>query len=249
MRYFIELAYNGKNYHGWQKQPNAPSVQGQIESKLSILLKKEIEVVGCGRTDTGVHAKQYFLHIELDQPVDTVKLGYQLNSILPKDISVYRVFEVAETAHARFSATAREYEYWISTRPDPFANEQSLLCSTPLNIAAMNEAAKLLLSHTDFECFSKVHTDVKTFDCHITKALWEERSNHKLVFTIAANRFLRNMVRAIVGTLLNVGKGKISIAEVQAILDSKNRSEAGESVAAHGLFLTQISYPENELIT
>jgi tRNA pseudouridine38-40 synthase len=248
MRYFIELAYNGKNYHGWQKQPNAPSVQGQIESKLSILLKKEIEVVGCGRTDTGVHAKQYFLHIELDQPIDTVKLCYQLNSILPKDISVYRIFEVAEAAHVRFSASAREYEYWISTRPDPFANELSLLCSTPLNLPAMNEAAKLLLAHTDFECFSKVHTDVKTFNCQITKAYWEERPNYKLVFTIAADRFLRNMVRAIVGTLLNVGKGKINITDVQVILKSKNRGEAGESVAAHGLFLTKISYPENELI-
>ncbi|MDZ4667145.1 MAG: tRNA pseudouridine(38-40) synthase TruA [bacterium] len=247
MRYFIKLAYNGKNYHGWQKQPNAHSVQGEIESKLSILLKENIEITGCGRTDTGVHAKAYFLHFELDRTIDTKKLGTQLNSILPRDISIYEVYEVDNGLHARFSASSREYEYWISTRPDPFAHELSLLCTTELNLAAMNEAAAILLKHTDFECFSKVHTDVKTFNCQITHAQWEIQPNHKLVFTIRADRFLRNMVRAIVGTLLNVGKGKISAADVTQILQSKNRSEAGESVAAHGLFLTKITYQEKEL--
>jgi tRNA pseudouridine38-40 synthase len=243
MRYFIHLAYNGKTFHGWQKQPNAPTVQSEIEERLSLLLRQEIEVVGCGRTDTGVHAKQYFLHFDLDQTVETEKLAFQLNAILPKDISIYEVFEVDDHTHARFSATQRTYEYWISTRPDPFAHRLSFLHTKPLNIIAMNEAAQLLLGHTDFECFSKVHTDVKTFNCKITQAVWEERENHKLVFTISADRFLRNMVRAIVGTLLNVGKGKITIDDVQKILNSKNRSEAGESVLAHGLFLTNISYP------
>jgi tRNA pseudouridine38-40 synthase len=242
MRYFIHLSYNGRNYHGWQKQPNALSVQGEIEEKLSLLLRQEIEVVGCGRTDSGVHAKEYFLHFELDQTFDTEKLGFQLNAILPKDIAIYQVYEVEDRTHARFSATAREYEYWISTLPDPFAHELSYLYTKPLNINAMNEAAQLLLAHTNFESFSKVHTDVKTFNCKITHAFWEERDHHKLVFTIKADRFLRNMVRAIVGTLLNVGKGKISVADVTQILQSKNRSEAGESVPAHGLFLAKISY-------
>ncbi|MCF8254968.1 MAG: tRNA pseudouridine(38-40) synthase TruA [Bacteroidia bacterium] len=244
MRYFIELAYNGKNYHGWQKQPNATSVQETLESKLSILLKEEIDVIGCGRTDTGVHAKNYFLHFETEAIFDTERLNFQLNSILPKDITIFSIFRVEPNFHARFDATEREYEYWISTKPDPFHFELSLLYTKPLDIEAMNETAKLLLSHSDFECFSKVHTDVKTFICNVTYAKWELRENGKLVFTIRADRFLRNMVRAIVGTLLEVGKGKINQEDFKQILQSKNRSEAGMSVAAHGLFLTKISYPD-----
>ncbi|MDP3928302.1 MAG: tRNA pseudouridine(38-40) synthase TruA [Bacteroidota bacterium] len=243
MRYFIHLAYLGKNYHGWQKQPNAASVQEELENKLSILLKESIEVVGCGRTDTGVHAKQYYLHVDLVQPIDTEKIGFQLNAILPKDIAVYEVFEVAENLHARFSAINRSYEYWISTKPNPFANELSFLYTKPLDIKAMNEAAQLLLKHRDFECFCKVHTDVKTFICEIQTAYWEEKPEGFLVFHITANRFLRNMVRAIVGTLLDVGKGKLSTPEFEQILNSKNRGEAGMSVAANGLFLSNVSYP------
>jgi tRNA pseudouridine38-40 synthase len=242
MRYFIHLAYFGKHYHGWQKQPNAKSIQEEIETKLSILLKENIAVVGCGRTDTGVHAKQYYLHLDLDQPIDCEKLATQLNAILPKDISVYEVFEVAENMHARFSALSRQYEYWISLKANPFAQDLSYLYTKPLAVNKMNEAAKRLLLHQDFECFSKLHTDVKTFNCQIKSAQWEINADGFLVFTIEADRFLRNMVRAIVGTLLEVGKGKINTADFQKILDSKNRSEAGMSVPAQGLFLSKVSY-------
>ena len=243
MRYFVHLAYHGKNYHGWQKQPNASSVQEEIEKKISILLSEPTEVVGCGRTDTGVHARSYYLHFDAHKTLDPIQFAYKLNALLPKDISIYEVFEVQEEAHARFDAISRSYEYHIHTLPNPFTHELSLLYAHTLDVAAMNEAAALLLTHTDFECFSKVHTDVKTFNCKITHAHWEYITPQQLVFSITADRFLRNMVRAIVGTLLDVGKGKISVQTVTEILASKNRSKAGESVAAHGLFLTEIIYP------
>lgn len=242
MRYFIRLGYSGKNYCGWQKQPNAPSVQAEIETKLSTLLRQETEIVGCGRTDTGVHAKEYFAHFEIDQKLDGPVVCFKLNAMLAKDIVIYEVFLVEPNLHARFDAKLREYEYWISTLPDPFLHELSYLYPRPLNIEAMNEAAALIMSHTDFECFSKVHTDVKTFNCKITHANWQVMPNNKLLFTIRADRFLRNMVRAIVGTLLEVGKGKLTLAQVEAILLSKNRSEAGQSMPAHGLYLSKISY-------
>ncbi|MCG9879477.1 MAG: tRNA pseudouridine(38-40) synthase TruA [Bacteroidia bacterium] len=242
MRYFVHLAYHGKPYHGWQKQPNAHSVQEEIESKLSILLKTPIQVVGCGRTDTGVHAKQYYLHMDLVQPIDTEKVCFQLNAILPKDIAIFEIFEVKLDLHARFSAISRQYEYWICRKANPFAQDISYFYSKPLHVEAMNQAALLLLGSHDFECFSKVHTDVKTFICDVRFAQWQAREDGFLVFTIEADRFLRNMVRAIVGTLLEVGKGKVSIDEFKAILQSKNRSEAGMSVAAQGLFLSKISY-------
>lgn len=243
MRYFIELAYNGKNYHGWQKQPNAMSVQEMLEAKLSTLLRKETEVVGCGRTDTGVHAKQYMAHFEYEEALESKEFCYKLNAMLPKDIAIYKVFEVSEKLHARFDASMREYEYHICTKPTPFLNELAWVYTRDLDIALMNEAAATLLGHTDFECFSKVHTDVKTFNCAISHAGWTIREDGMLVFTIRADRFLRNMVRAIVGTLVNVGKGKTSLAQFEEILRSKNRSEAGESVPACGLYLTQIHYP------
>lgn len=243
MRYFIHLAYFGKNYHGWQKQPNALSVQEEIENKLSILLKKPLETIGCGRTDTGVHAKQFYLHVDLDQAIDAEIVCFKLNAMLPKDISIFEVFEVENSLHARFSAISRQYEYWISTKPNPFAVEQSLLYTKPLDIDAMNAAANLLLSHTDFECFSKVKTDVKTFICKISYAQWELKPNNFLVFTIEADRFLRNMVRAIVGTLLDIGNGKLSLIDFEQILKNKNRSEAGMSAEARGLFLSKVTYP------
>lgn len=242
MRYFTQLAYFGKNYHGWQKQPNAISVQEEIENKLCILLKKPVEVIGCGRTDTGVHAKQYYLHLDLDEAIDTEKICFKLNALLPKDISIISIFEVPKELHARFSAISRQYEYWISTKPNPFAVDQSYLYTKPLDIHAMNGAAKLLLSYNDFECFSKVHTDVKTFICKITHAQWEIKANNFLVFTIEADRFLRNMVRAIVGTLLDIGSGKLSLIDFENILKSKNRSEAGMSAEARGLFLSKVIY-------
>lgn len=241
-RYFVQLAYHGKNYHGWQKQPNAHSVQEEIESKLSILLKYPVTVVGCGRTDTGVHAKQYYLHMDLVQPIDTEKICFQMNAILPKDIAIFEIKEVPAHLHARFDAISRQYEYWIARKANPFAQDTSFFYNKPLNVEAMNEAALLLIGKQDFECFSKVHTDVKTFICDVKFAHWEDRENDFLVFTIEADRFLRNMVRAIVGTLLEVGKEKVSLEEFKAILKSKNRSEAGMSVAPQGLFLSKIGY-------
>ncbi len=242
MRYFVELAYNGKNFHGWQKQPNAHSVQAEIEEKISVLLKEEVELTGCGRTDAGVHARQFFAHFDTEILFDSDKMGMQLNAMLPKDIVIERVWQVEEDQHARFSATFREYEYWITTKPTPFLYELSSLYRKPLDIVAMNQASKLLLDHTDFECFSKVHTDVKTFNCKIFRADWEMRDNNMLVFTICADRFLRNMVRAVVGTLLDIGYHKMDEENLKRILENKNRSEAGVSVPAQGLFLTRVGY-------
>jgi tRNA pseudouridine38-40 synthase len=242
MRYFIKLAYNGKNYHGWQIQPNATSVQGEIQEKLSILLKQNTEIVGCGRTDTGVHAKVYFAHFENQEALDTEKFCHQLNAILPKAIVIYEVFLVQDQMHARFNALERAYEYVIATEPNPFTHELSWFVPKKLDVEAMNQAAQLLLTHKDFECFSKVHTDVKTFLCDIRYAHWEMNANKELVFTVKADRFLRNMVRAIVGTLVEVGKGKVTLSDFKQILESKNRSEAGQSVPAHGLFLSDVKY-------
>lgn len=241
MRYFIELSYHGKNYHGWQIQPDAISVQQKVNTALSIMLQKEINVVGAGRTDTGVHASQMFAHFDLEkQVVDNAV--FKLNSILPKDIVVYQVFLVEDEKHARFDALSRSYEYKISLGRNPFLVDFSWQIHTQrFDIDAMNEAAKLLLEYKDFESFSKVKTDVYTFICDITEAVWTQKEN-ELIFHISANRFLRNMVRAIVGTLLEVGSGKISIEDFRQIIESKNRSKAGLSVPAKGLFLTAIKY-------
>ena len=212
MRYFIELSYHGKNYHGWQIQPDAISVQQKVNTALSIMLQKEINVVGAGRTDTGVHASQMFAHFDLEkQVVDNAV--FKLNSILPKDIVVYQIFLVEDEKHARFNALSRSYEYKISLGRNPFLVDFSWQIHTQrFDIDAMNEAAKLLLEYKDFESFSKVKTDVYTFICDITEAVWTQKEN-ELIFHISANRFLRNMVRAIVGTLLEVGSGKISIED------------------------------------
>lgn len=241
MRYFIELAYNGTNYHGWQYQPNAASVQETLNTALSTILKTSIDVVGAGRTDTGVHAKQMFAHFDFDAEIDVAFLIHKLNSFLPKDIAIINLHKVHETAHARFDATKRTYEYHIHTQKNVFENEGSWYYPSKLDIDAMNEATKLLFSHTDFECFSKVNTDVNTFNCKIEEAYWQQNAD-KLIFTIAADRFLRNMVRAIVGTIINIGLGKITLHDFQTILESKDRNQAGFSVPAHGLYLTKIEY-------
>lgn len=242
MRYFIQLAYNGKNYHGWQKQINAHSVQSEIENKLAVILQQQIDLTGCGRTDTGVHAKQFYAHFDIEIPIDEAVLCRQLNAMLPKDIIIVKIFLVQPEHHARFSAIYREYEYFISTEPTPFLYELSSLYTKPLDVDAMNHASLLLLNHTDFECFSKVHTDVHTFNCKVSKAIWEIRENNMLVFTIRADRFLRNMVRAIVGTMLDIGYHKINEQKFKEILQSNNRSEAGFSAPAHGLFLSKVGY-------
>lgn len=242
MRYFIKLAYNGKNYHGWQSQPNASSVQETLTKALCLLLKKEIEIVGAGRTDSGVHAKQMYAHFDIDEPLDATYWMQKLNSYLPKDIVIFEFIKVKDDAHARFDAKSRTYEYYIHTFKDAFINEDSWYYSNALDLVKMNEAAKVLLEYEDFECFSKTNTDVFTFNCSITEAFWIQKDN-QLIFTITANRFLRNMVRAIVGTLINIGLGKNSIEDLRNIIESKNRNLAGFSVPAHGLFLTKITYP------
>lgn len=242
MRYFIEFAYNGKNYCGWQFQPHSPSVQETLNKALSTLLRTEIDVVGAGRTDTGVHARQMFAHFDHEEIKDTAKLVQRLNSFLPADIAVYRFISLHDDAHARFDATQRTYEYHIHTFKDAFDNEGSWYNFQPLDVEKMNEAAQLLFNYTDFKCFSKTHTDVRTFNCDIMEARWEQHGN-KLVFTVSADRFLRNMVRAIVGTLVNVGLGKISIDDFKAIIESRDRGQAGFSVPAHGLYLTKVIYP------
>lgn len=243
MRYFIEIAYNGKNYFGWQRQPKQMSVQQVIEESLSTLLREDIKITGAGRTDAGVHAKQLFAHFDFEAINNTKALVFRINSFLPKDISVVNIFQVKDNAHARFDAVAREYEYVISLRKDPFSQDFAYQLNKIPDVDLMNKTAELLFNHIDFQCFSRSKTDVKTYNCVISKARWELIDN-KLTFTISADRFLRNMVRAIVGTLLDVGFGKTSAEDFQAILNSKNRSKAGASAPAHGLYLTKVKYPE-----
>lgn len=242
MRYFIEFAYNGKMYHGFQSQPNAASVQETLENALSVLLRQKIAIVGAGRTDAGVHAKQMFAHFDTENPIEPSKMVSKLNSFLPISIVIYRIIAVENQAHARFDAVARTYHYFIHTYKDAFLNETSWLYSQKLDLEKMNAACEILIQYTDFECFSKVHTDVNTFNCKITEAFWTQNGN-QLKFTISADRFLRNMVRAIVGTLINIGTGKLQITDLHAIIESKNRSKAGFSVPAQGLYLVKIDYP------
>ena len=241
MRYFIELSYKGTNYHGWQIQPDASSVQEEITKALATILQEKILLVGAGRTDAGVHASQMFAH------VDTVKklsnnYVHKLNAILPNDIVIKSIKEVSDETHARFDAVSRTYEYRILLGRDPFLLETTWqLHQKNLQIEKMNEAANLLFKYEDFESFSKVKTDVNTFNCTIMKAVWTLEDKH-LIFHIKANRFLRNMVRAIVGTLIEVGLGKKTVEDFRKIIESKKRSEAGLSVPAKGLFLTEVCY-------
>ena len=242
MRYFIEFAYKGTNYHGWQMQPEAISVQEVLTKATNLILKDSFELVGAGRTDAGVHASQMFAHFDTDVTIDFDQTIRKLNSFLPEDIVVFKIFSVSDDAHARFDATARTYNYKINLKKDPFSKDLSWYHFRNLNVEKMNEAAKILLEYEDFECFSKTHTDVFTFNCNITEAFWT-LNNNELIFTISANRFLRNMVRAIVGTLINIGLEKLEVQDIRKIIESKNRGMAGFSVPAHGLYLTKVSYP------
>ena len=242
MRYFIELAYNGRAYHGWQNQPDAVSVQETLETALFTLLQVPTPVVGAGRTDAGVHATQYFAHFDAEILPDPQKLIFKLNSLLASDIAVYNLFEVHPEAHARFDAISRSYEYHIIQQKDPFFSETAHLVKNELDLDKMNLAAFRLKEYTDFKCFSKSKTDVKTYNCDIKSAIWEKQEN-KLVFKITADRFLRNMVRAIVGTLLEIGLGKIPVEQLEEIIKSRDRQNAGTSVPAKALFLTGIEYP------
>lgn len=244
MRFFIEIAYNGKNYHGWQIQPDDISVQEVLEKTISTVLQEEIKVVGAGRTDAGVHAKQLFVHFDSLRNFETTDLVLKLNSLLPKDISVQNIFQTNGEAHARFDAIEREYEYIISLKKNPFSEDFSHLLHKVPNVILMNEAAKVLLNYTDFQCFSRSKTDVKTYYCTIKEAGWRAKGS-QLIFSIKADRFLRNMVRAIVGTLLDVGFEKITLEQFHDIINSKDRSKAGTSAPAKGLFLTKVVYPEN----
>ena len=256
MRYFIFFGYDGTNYHGWQIQPNANSVQQELQRALSILLRKEIEVVGAGRTDTGVHARNMAAHFdwgsEEDSPEAKVSKGqlpiapdqlvYRLNRILPRDIAVYEVREVDSEKHARFSATSRTYHYYIHTRKDPFERHYSLQMNYPLDFEKMNEAAQYFLQHEDYAAFCKAGGDNKTTICHVTAARWVQTSPTTWYFEITANRFLRNMVRAVVGTLIDVGRGKITMEQFLDILHNGSRSDAGESMPGNALFLEDVGY-------
>ena len=244
MRYFIEIAYNGKNYHGWQIQPDAVSVQEVLERTLSTILRKEIKVTGAGRTDTGVHARQLFAHFDCDTIPQATDMVFRTNSFLPKDISVKRIISVKDDAHARFDAIEREYEYIIALRKDPFQLDFAYFVHQKPDVDRMNEAASVLLEYDNFQCFSRNKTGVKTYVCDVRVAYWEIRGD-QLVFTIKADRFLRNMVRAIVGTLLEVGFGKISIEDFHNIIRSRDRSNAKTSAPAKGLYLTRVCYPYN----
>lgn len=245
MRYFLTLAYNGTSFHGWQRQPNARSVQQELEEALSTLLRESITIVGAGRTDTGVHAKEMMAHFEANLSLETEEnLPYLLNRFLKEDIVIYSLDKVKADAHARFDAIARTYEYHLGFQKKPFKQQLYYYFHQPVSLEKMNEAAKILLEYEDFEAFAKTHSDVKTFLCKVTKAHWESTADGAL-FTITSNRFLRNMVRSIVGTLLEVGTGKIPVAEMHKIIKSKNRGEAGFSVPASGLYLTEIKYPQN----
>lgn len=243
-RYFIKLAYNGKAYHGWQWQDNAISVQQVLEEGISRIFNEKISVTGAGRTDTGVHAREFFAHFDLSALFSQQELAekvYKLNSFLPKDIFIFDIYPVQKEAHARFDAVSRTYEYIITTRKDPFNHEFAWYFYGELDLDLMNKGAELLLNYTDFTSFSKLHTQVKTNNCKLMEAYWEQR-DHLLIFTIKADRFLRNMVRAIVGTLVDVGRGKYNISDLNDIIEAKDRSEAGLSVPAHGLFLVNIEY-------
>ncbi len=243
MRHFIELSYHGKKYHGWQIQPDVISVQEVLENALSQLLNTTIKVVGAGRTDAGVHAKQLFAHFDFENEFDLEKLKQRLNAFIPDDISIINIQPVNDDAHARFNATNRSYEYQIWLGKNPFLIDFTWqIYSKKLDVSKMNEAALLLLNYTNFKCFSKSKTDVYTYECTITEAQWKI-NNNLLVFHVSANRFLRNMVRAIVGTLYEVGLGKISIAQFIKIIESQDRTKAGISVPAQGLFLTKVTYP------
>ena len=244
-RFFITLAYNGKNYVGWQIQPNGISVQQVLQDALSTILREQIDVVGAGRTDAGVHAQKMTAHFdysgELFVEVDLVN---KLNSFLPRDMVVHQIREVKPDAHARFSALSRTYKYYLTTEKDPFLNELTYRVFFNPDINVMNALGEVLKQYEDFTSFSKLHTDVKTNNCHITEAYWEQKDSC-FIFTITADRFLRNMVRAIVGTLLEGGRGKLDERGLRRIIEAKDRQVAGDSAPGHALFLCEVTYPDD----
>ncbi|MBQ8603104.1 MAG: tRNA pseudouridine(38-40) synthase TruA [Bacteroides sp.] len=246
MRYFIYLAYDGTHYHGWQVQPNGESVQGTLMKAMGTFLRKEIEVVGAGRTDAGVHARLMVAHFDYyDEPLDVQLVKDKLNRLLPPDIAVYEVKPVKPEAHARFDATYRTYKYYVTTRKDPFNRHYAWRLFNDLDFARMNEAAKILFDYIDFTSFSKLHTDVKTNNCKMMHAEWTQVGEYEWVFTIQADRFLRNMVRAVVGTLVEVGRGKMTLEGFRQVIEKKDRCSAGNSVPGHALFLVDVGYPED----
>lgn len=244
-RYFIYLAYDGTHYHGWQIQPNGISVQECLMKALSTLLRREIEIVGAGRTDAGVHASLMVAHFDNDELLDTASVSDKLNRLLPPDISIYRICRVRPDAHARFDATARTYNYYVTTSKYPFDRHYRWRIYNQLDYELMNEAAHTLFEYNDFTSFSKLHTDAKTHICHITHAGWTREGNATWVFTIRADRFLRNMVRAIVGTLVEVGRGKLTVEGFRRVIELKDRSKAGTSAPGQALFLVNVEYPES----
>ena len=248
MRYLLELSFNGSNYHGWQIQPKSISVQETIEKCISTILNKKTTIVGAGRTDAGVHASYFCAHFDSTKIIeDKTDFVYKLNSFLPNDISIYNLHKVSDDFHARFDALSRTYQYKLNTKKNPFLIDGAYFLKKDINFSKMNLAALKLYNYKDFKCFSKSNTDVHTFDCNITNAKWRFEESYWL-FEISANRFLRNMVRAIIGTLIEIGEGKNEINHMDKVIMSKNREEAGYSVPAHGLYLTDIIYPENFLL-
>ena len=241
-RYFIWLSYDGTNYHGWQVQPNGISVQGELQRVLSTLLRQAISITGAGRTDAGVHARVMVAHFDFEGDIDCKQLAYKMNRMLPQDIVVDRIEEVSPELHARFSATERTYHYYIHTRKDPFLRHYSCEIHYPLNFEAMNEAGRILTTYEDFGAFCKAHSDVKTTLCHVTRAEWIQTGENTWYFVITANRFLRNMVRAVVGTLVDVGRGRLSLEDFRKVIEGKKRSDAGDSMPGNALFLEEVKF-------
>tara|TARA_R110001592_G_scaffold31788_1_gene111715 strand:- start:2887 stop:3633 length:747 start_codon:yes stop_codon:yes gene_type:complete len=244
VRYFLDISYNGTSYYGWQIQKSGPTVQAEIEHALSKLLGEKVGIMGSGRTDAGVHAKQQIAHFDTEKTVDLVWLKFRLNSFLSPNVAVNDVVEVNSEAHTRFDAIERSYEYYIHQQKSPFVQELSYYFPKPLNIDLMNEAASKLLGTQDFESFSRIKTEVNNFICNITKAHWK-MENDSLVFHVTANRFLRGMVRALVGTLLEVGLGKLTVEDFIKIIERKDRTAAGRAVPPKGLFLSKVTYPSS----
>ncbi|GGE12667.1 tRNA pseudouridine(38-40) synthase TruA [Psychroflexus salis] len=245
MKYFIQLSYFGKNYCGWQIQPDQASIQETLNEKINVALQEKVELVGSGRTDTGVHAKNYIAHFTCTTSIGNMQqFIFKLNTLLPKDIAIHNCWPVSEDAHARFSAISRSYSYWLTQEKNPFLIDQAYYVKRKVDIKLMNLAAKELKNYRNFKAFSKVKTQVYTYNCEIYYANWKELDNGVLEFNISANRFLRNMVRAIVGTLIDVGLKKISISDFKKIIESKERAKAGKSVPAKALCLNYIQYPK-----
>lgn len=242
MRYFVWFGYDGTQYHGWQIQPNGVTVQSELQRCLSLLLREEISVTGAGRTDAGVHARRMAAHFDTDAAFDVPLTVKKLNGLLPQDIAVYDIQPVAADLHARFSATSRTYHYYVHTQKSPFQRQFSLELHYQLDYALMNDAARMLMDYSDFGAFCKAGSDVKTTLCKVTAAEWHQTSPTTWYFEITANRFLRNMVRAVVGTLVEVGRHRMTLEEFRQVIEGKKRTQAGESMPAHALFLEDVKY-------